>query len=157
MSAPAAPAAHRQWNTAQPLNHHSRDLHLESGVRISTPVYIDLSTSQRKDLLNAIRMKSTEQLEVSQPKSISGIAVSSYQAQQPQIEAYLGMTLDVLRTVIFQRGGIGIDLLLRMQSVAGIEYITQKDITKAFKARHDAIKAYSEEQTYAGSISAEAA
>ena len=61
---PAAPAAHRQWSTIQPLNHHSRDLHLETGVRVSTPVYVDLTTSQRKDLLNAIRTAAAAQVEV---------------------------------------------------------------------------------------------
>jgi hypothetical protein len=145
---PSAPVNHRQWNQTKPLNHHTRDFTTESGVRVSNPVYVDLTTTQRKDLLNLIRTRCYETIDVTQQETQSGIRTVSSANRQGEIEGYLGMSLDVLRTVIFARGGLEVSLLLRLQSVAGFEVITTKELMAGLKAKQDLIKAYVTENKF---------
>ena len=67
---------------------------------------------------------------------------------QGEVERYLGMTLEVLRTVLFSRGGLPIDLCLRLQNVSGVEVLTEADIKKAFKERQSAVLSYLKEFTF---------
>ena len=148
MTTPSAPPTHRQWNTNLPLNHHSRDFTTEAGVRVSNPIYVDLTTTQRKDLLNAIRTRCFEPVEETQTGTVSGIRTVSSASQQPAIEGYLGLSLDVLRTVIFARGGLEIGLLIRLQSVAQMEVISQKELLAGLKSKMDIVKSYIAENQY---------
>lgn len=126
----------------QPINSAVNDFNTPDGCRISVPVYIDLTTVQRKQLLNGVRERLMKQQAETKPPSASGISVVTNTAGATDIETYLGLTIDVLRTVIFQRGGIEISLLLRLQEVAGIEMVSQKDITSAFNSRKKLIGDY---------------
>ncbi|QNI75606.1 hypothetical protein [Synechococcus sp. MVIR-18-1] len=49
------------------------------------------------------------------------------------------MQPDVLRGVLFQRGGLALDLIIRLQQVAGMEVLTEADIKKAFSARQKSV------------------
>lgn len=143
-----APDTFRQWQRIPPLNSATNDHNTDSGVRISLPCYIDITMQQRKDLLNACREKAQSQVISSTPASMTGIRVETTSNTQSEMESYIGMSLDVLRGVIFSRGGIEVGLLLRLQEVTGIQLVTDKDFTAAFKARQGLIKAYTKDYPY---------
>ena len=142
------PSNVRNWRSVPPVNSGQNDFTNKGGVRISLPIYLDITTSQRKEILNACRELNKSQAIHSAPNSISGITTSTASGAIADIEAYIGMTLDVLRGVIFQRGGIEAGLLLRLQAVTGIEYVTEKDFTDAFKARQAFVKNYIKDYPY---------
>ena len=148
MTTIAAPQIHRPFNNAKPLNSASLDYTNSQGIRVSLPVYIDLSITQRKDLLNGVRAVANESSEVATPNTQSGISVASYSSKQGAVEAFIGMSLDVLRTVLFARGGLQLDLVLRLQQVAGIELVNEKDITAACKQRLDTVKSYIKQNVF---------
>ena len=147
MQQPSAPATVRNFQT-KPLNHHSQDSYTKDGVRISTPVYIDLTQVQRKSLLNAVRSKCNEPAPVRTPVTASGISVQSSASQQAEIESFLGVSVDVLRQVLFTRGGIDIALLLRLQAVSGLEVVSVKEIAAALKSKTELIKGYAADHVY---------
>ena len=64
------------------------------------------------------------------------------------VESYLGMSLDVLRTALFSRGGLNIDLALKLQSVTGIELVSLKDIKSALTAKGKFIENWLKEYSY---------
>lgn len=128
------------------INSSANDFTSKAGVRISLPCYVDLTTSQRKELLNGAREAVSATTSTS-PKSISGISVETVTRASSDVEAYIGMDLDILRGVLFQRGGLEVSLVLRLQEVTGITFVSDKDFTAAFKARHDLIKEYSKSLT----------
>lgn len=139
----SAPSTFRQFQNIPPINRAANDYMCESGVRICVPVYIDPPTALRKDVLNQIREIAKAPLEATQqPDTITGIQVVSYSTRQPEIEAYLGMSLDNLRNVLFQRGGLEVSLVLKLQQVTGIELVVDKDVTAAFKARQNLVKTF---------------
>lgn len=129
------------------INSASNDHVTEQGVRISLPCYIDVPFTKRKEVLNKLRELSSNRYR-SQPHTMSGITVETFANSHVDIEAYLGMTIDVLRTVIFQRGGMEVSLILRLQEVTGIELVSPKDFTTAFKLRQDIIKSYIKEYPF---------
>jgi len=132
----AYPSTVRKWNNDKPLNATFNDFHTEQGVRISQPIYIDLPTSTRKELLNGVRSISNEPAEVEQTvNTVSDIRTISSSTRQPEVESFLGMSLDILRGVLFQRGGLSADLVFRLQQVTGIEVVNEKDVKAAFKQR----------------------
>ena len=96
------------------INNAGNDYLNEQGVRISLPCYCDLTTSQRKELLNAVRSIASGTVK-SEPSTISGLTVETASNQESDIESYLGVSLEVLRGVLFQRGGLEVSLLLRLQ------------------------------------------
>ena len=143
-----APDTVRQWKRIPPINAAGNDYISKDGVRISLPCYIDITMQQRKSLLNACRDACSSQVITSEPDSMSGIRVETTSNQQSDLESYLGMSLDVLRGVIFQRGGIEAGLLLRLQEATGVELVSEKDFNAAFKARLDVIKKYTSNYPY---------
>jgi hypothetical protein len=151
MTSIKAPNVSRQWQRVPPINAAINDYMTVDGVRISTPVYVDLSTNQRKELLNGVRSAVQSSVSVSTPDSASGIRVETANGTTSDVESYLGISMDVLRTVIFQRGGIECGLLLRLQEVTGIEYVAQKDFNAAFKSRQTIIKDYTTNHPFEGS------
>ena len=147
MTTIAAPAVHRQWNKVKPLNHYTNDFTNTDGVRVSTPLYVDVPTMLRKQAFNAIR-EACSDVSDNGEQTNNNVTVVSFSTNQPAIEAYLGMSLDVLRGVLFQRGGLALDLILRIQSVTGQTLISEKDLTAAFKQKHDIVKAYMKENPF---------
>ena len=142
------PSTVRNWATRKPLNHYTTDYHNDGGVRISLPLYLDVPNSDRKRLLNAVREVCATQAITTPENQHGGIKVVASQSMQPEVEAYLGISLDVLRTVLFARGGLNADLLFRLQEVTGIVLVTEKDISAAFTARKKQIKTYIEENKF---------
>ena len=143
-----APYTVRQWQRIPPINSAANDYTNKAGVRISLPCYVDLTMQQRKEILNACRDECSSQVISSEPASMSGITVETTSNQQSKLESYVGMSLDVLRGVIFSRGGIEAGLLLRLQEATGIELVSEKDFSAAFKARLDVVKQYTSNYPY---------
>jgi hypothetical protein len=129
------------------LNSASNDYTTDSGVRVCTPVYVDIPVNERKTLLNLVRHKAME-MNVSEVKSKSGISVATSTNQLSNIESYLGCSLEVLRSLIFSRGGLACDLVLKLQSLTGYEVLSLKDLDQALKHRLNTIKEYTKENTY---------
>ena len=143
-----APDTFRQWQRIPPINSAAHDYTNDSGVRISIPCYIDITMQQRKDILNACRDACNSQVISSTPASMTGLRVETTSNVQSEMESYLGMSFDVLRGVIFQRGGIEAGLLLRLQEISGLQLVSDKDFTAAFKARQSVIKSYTKDYPY---------
>jgi hypothetical protein len=129
------------------LNSASNDYTTDTGVRVCIPLYIDIPITERKTLLNFVRHKAME-MNVSEVKSRSGISVATSTNQLSNIEAYLGCSLEVLRSLIFARGGIACDLVLKLQALTGYEAISMKEIDAALKHRLNTIKEYAKVNTY---------
>ena len=145
----AAPAVHRNWTERPVLNCAQMDYMTEEGVRLGLPLYVDLPTQKRKELLNGVRSVCSQQVVAEPPAgSIGGIKVAQSQSLQPKVEAFLGVSVDVLRTILFSRGGLQADLLFRLQEVTGLTYITEKDFAAAFKARQGQVKDYLKTQKF---------
>ena len=119
-----------------------------NGVRVSLPCYLDLTVAQRKQLLNAVREACTAVAQVKASRSASGLTVESSTSATNDVEAYLGMSLDVLRTALFSRGGLQVDLVLKLQSVTGIELVSVKDIKAALTAKGKFIDNWLKEYSY---------
>ena len=130
----------------KPINSSANDFTNAGGVRISLPCYVDLTMTQRKELLNGVR-EAISATNTSSPKSLSGITVETVTNAASDIETYIGMNIDILRSVLFQRGGLEVSLVLRLQEVTGLTFITDKDFASAFKSRHDLIKKYTKSLT----------
>ena len=131
-----------------PTNAATNDTYSNNGTRISLPIYCDISQQDRKLMLNGIRTAIYAQAPTTTPNSVTGLQVVNATNGQHDVEAYLGMSLDVLRTVLFSRGGLPLDLVLRLQSVSGLEVLTEKDIKAAFKERQANILSYMKENSY---------
>ena len=139
----SAPSTFRHYQSIPPINRADNDYMSEAGTRDCIPVYVDCPIAVRKELLNKVRELASAPIEATQqPDSMSGISVTSYSTRQPEIESYLGMTLDNLRNHLFQRGGMEVSFLLKLQSVTGITVVTDKDFTTAFKNRQALVKGF---------------
>ena len=121
------------------INHHTNDYITDSGVRICTPLYLDLSQQQRKTLLSELRTRAAE-MSASNPVTRSGISVESTNGVSAAITQFLGVDLEMVRQVLFQRGGLSAELVLRLQEITGVEVVSTKEIEAAFKARVKLIK-----------------
>lgn len=130
-----------------PLNSAGNDYISTDGVRISASTYIDLSQTQRKVLLNAVRDLASATVEET-PRTQSGIKVATVSSGLSQVETYLGCSLGTLRELIFSRGGVSIDLVLKLQQATGLEFVTYKDIEQGFKAKLALIKAFAASNPY---------
>lgn len=125
----------------EPINSAANDYYNEDGTRFSLPFYLDLPNQKRKELLNAVR--ETIQLTTtttSEVPSLSGIKVESYTGNS--VEQYIGMDIAVLRGVLFQRGGLPADLVLRIQAVTGASVVTEAELKKAFDTRKKKVLSY---------------
>ena len=121
-----------------PLNASVNDTTNDEGVRVSVPVYVDLTHNQRKEILNNLRAKAayTEYT----PHTASGISTVTTVTPTTDIESFIGMSIEVLRGVIFQRGGMPVDLVLRLQTAAGVEFVNEAMIKKAFSSKQKLIQ-----------------
>ena len=131
--------------TTKHINHFSNDLTTKEGVRICTPLYVDLTTAQRKEILNKVREVAYEPAAVSIPPTQSGITVENYSNRENEIVMRLGMDLANLRNALFQRGGLSVDLVLKLQAITGLVFVDQKTFAAAFKQKQAAIKSFMEE------------
>ena len=126
------------WNTKpfEPLNSAACDYHSEDGVRFSLPFYLDLSQQQRKQLFNAVRTTiAATTKSTSVPKSRSGISVETFSHGEYSLEQYIGLSIDLIRTLIHSRGGIPADMIVRIQAVTGEVIVTDAQLKKAFDTR----------------------
>ena len=137
---PAYKTTVRQFQQTPVLNAAANDFVNSNGVRVSTPLYIDLTIQQRKELLNHVRNAQRVTAQVKASDSHTGLTVETSSSNTSNVESYLGMNLDVLRAALFSRGGVPIDLCLKLQSVTGIEFLSAKDISTAFKAKEKQVK-----------------
>ena len=119
-------------------NSHLNDYYTQDGTRVCLPIYIDVPMSKRKELLNGIRDAQNSETTSSKPSTVSGLTVETKNPRS-NVHDFLGMQPDVLRGVLFQRGGLALDLIIRLQQVAGMEVLTEADIKKAFSARQKSV------------------
>ena len=124
------------------VNNYNNDYLTQSGVRICTPLFIDLTNSQRKQLLNAVREVSTK-TNITETRTQSGIRVETNSGAMNSVELYLGTSIDLLRSLLFTRGGLAVDLVLKLQEVTGLEMVSVKEIEAAMKTRINLVKNYS--------------
>ena len=144
-----APTTSRPFQRTTPVNSSGNDFMTESGVRLSTPVYCDLPNSLRKELFNGVRTACTAPSNArTATASVSGISVEESSNRAPDVESYLGMNIDTLRAVLFSRGGIPVDLVLRLQAISGLVFVTEKEFNAALKKRGTIIKNYITENTF---------
>ena len=145
---PAAQKTVRQWAKTPPLNGAGRDFYSSSGSRICMPIYVDVPHTLRKAWLNVLRdMCST--MMTSTPSTISGLQVDTASNSTSDVESYLGMSLDTLRTaVLFQRGGLPIDLVLKLQHLTEVEAVTDKELVAAFRNRQSDVKVFIQENPF---------
>ena len=129
------------------LNSATNDYTTPTGVRISTPCYVDLTTSQRKELLNAARDLAHSTSE-STPRTQSGISVVSTNGGLNQLEMYLNAGFDIVRTQLFQRGGVNLDLIIKLQNATGLEVVSVKELEAALKSKAAIIKEYVAQNPY---------
>jgi hypothetical protein len=131
------------------LNSSDLDTTTSEGIRVSLPCYVDPPMNLRKNILNLIRTECNRFETVEQPRSQSGIVVSHSQSQATKVDQYLGLSVEhVLRGVLFSRGGMPIDLILRLQEVAGVKLITEEEIIQAFDQRKQQVLDYVKHHPY---------
>ena len=126
------------------LNHSANDYISSEGVRFCQPLYIDPPSHVRKEVYNVVRSLCETSTDVTQTPTASGITVETSCSNQHAVEAFLGCSLEMLRSHIFVRGGMQLNLWLKLQTLTSIEAFTQKDFTAAFKARAATVKAFTE-------------
>jgi hypothetical protein len=133
----------------EPLNAAKSDYYTDSGCRVSTVLYLDVPMEKRKLLYNALRTKVELEAFTSTPATRSGIqTVTANSSALSQIESYVGVTMSVLRGVLFQRGGVALDLILRIQEASGVEVITAKELGAALDNRKKQVVNYIKENPF---------
>ena len=108
-----------------------------SGVSISTPVYIKLTSDQSKQYLNAFRkVVAKERSELGYddtPKTVGQLAVET--KTTPPLtpsEQELGMTEDSIRYALFSRQGTPERLILKLSKITGVYVTTRQEIEQVF-------------------------
>ncbi|WP_162175621.1 hypothetical protein [Synechococcus sp. KORDI-52] len=93
----------------------------------------------RKEMLNNILSLASEAV-IREVESATGIKVSGLTNAEAAVEGFLGVTVDVLRNVLFQRGGLPTDVVLKIQEITVVTDVTDKDLVAATKAKLAVIK-----------------
>lgn len=127
------------FNPSLRVNSAQSDYIAENGARISTPIYYDASPTQLKELYNKVRTVASTPIS-NTVKSVSGISVDNYGSSQLRVEQHLGCNLEILRGILFARGGVNIDLILKIQQVIGEEVVSVKELEAAFKTKLAVVK-----------------
>lgn len=133
------------------VNSAQTDYLSDSGARISTPIYFDANPTQLKDLYNKVRTVAATPIS-NTVKSVSGISVDSYGSAQQAVEQHLGCNLEILRSVLFSRGGVNIDLILKIQQVIGEEVVSVKELEAAFKTKLNVVKEILKNNTFTNGL-----
>jgi hypothetical protein len=111
----------------------------DNGCAISTPFYINPTTDQTKQLLNAFRaVKQKQLLEAgfnNEPVVSPGGLVIQTNTTPPlaPIETEIGMNEESLRHVLFARQGIPERLVLKLQRLTGVYLVTREQIEDTFQ------------------------
>lgn len=133
----------------EPLNAAKNDYYTDKGVRVSTVLYVDVPNEIRKSLYSALRSKVEMEAFTATPATKSGITtVTANSAALSKIEAYIGISMSVLRSVIFARGGVALDLILRIQEATGLEVISAKELGAALDARKKQVVSYTKDYPF---------
>ncbi|AII49533.1 hypothetical protein KR52_10315 [Synechococcus sp. KORDI-52] len=90
-------------------------------------------------MLNNILSLASEAV-IREVESATGIKVSGLTNAEAAVEGFLGVTVDVLRNVLFQRGGLPTDVVLKIQEITVVTDVTDKDLVAATKAKLAVIK-----------------
>lgn len=137
-------------NRPEPLNSSKLNYTNDEGVRVSLPIYIDLTTTQRKELFNGVRTAAQNATTATNTtRSISGLVVEHAATNQSSVEQFLGMTVDNLRMVLFSRGGLSADLVIKLQAVAGVEFVNEKQLAQALTDRKKQVSEFIKANSYA--------
>jgi hypothetical protein len=109
----------------------------DNGCAISCPFYINPTSDQTKQLLNAFRRIKTQQLiELgfnTETTSKSGIVVdTAVKPPTTPIEEELGMNEEALRYVLFGRQGIQERLFIKLQRLTGVYLITRQQVVDTY-------------------------
>ena len=108
-----------------------------NGLSISTPIYINLTTEQGKQLLNAFRtVVANQRRELGyedKPKSVGQLSVETKTTPPlTQAEKDIGMTEESLRYALFARQGTPERLVLKLCSITGVFFTTRQEIEEVF-------------------------
>ncbi len=108
-----------------------------TGLSISTPIYINLTTEQGKQLLNALRnVVAKQRIEMgydNSPKSVGQLSVETKTTPPlTPAEEELGMTEESLRYALFARQGTPERLVLKLCSITGVYFTTRQEIEEVF-------------------------
>ena len=111
---------------------------LENGQSVSSPIYINLTTEVKKDLLNRFReIKTQQQIQAGYnpiSTSKSGVSVvDNTKAPMTPIEHELGMDEHNLRLALFSRTGLPEVQILKLQEATGVELVTRQMIEQTQK------------------------
>ena len=124
----------------------------ESGASISCPFYINLTTDQKKLLLNTFRSIKQRQLAGlgydNKPRQEGSISVVTAQAvPQAPIEIESGVNEENLRLLLFSRQGVQERLILNLQRICGVEFVTKEQVIHTFQAWTDYLFDYGHQNT----------
>ena len=106
-----------------------------SGLAISCPIYLTLTTEQSKALLNGFREIKRQQLNdlgYNDTRTNDGLTVvTAGDIPQTAIERECGFTEDALRQIIFGRQGISERTVLNLQRLTGVQVVSKDEIKQA--------------------------
>ena len=142
------PSKVRPYKKIVPLNSSDNDFFNDQGVRLSSAVYCDLPLTLRKQLLNEVRQLCSTKVSATKSSTPSGLQVVEASSEEARVESFIGMTVDNLRNVLFQRGGLNVDLVLRLQAVTGLTFVTEKDFAESSKNKVSLIKKFVKDNSF---------
>jgi hypothetical protein len=122
--------------TATKIKAQSVNSTFVDGTRISCPVYVGVSPSMAKAILNSIRAKvSAGSSPVTTP---GGLVISTMQTTQEEqaLTARLKLDINTLRMLLFssEQRGLPLDLAMRVQhEVPEIPFISEQQLRDAFE------------------------
>ena len=106
-----------------------------SGIAVSTPIYITLTSDQRKALLNRFRQIKQEQLAttnclVDDPGEASkrSDGTDAQATGLTLVEDLLGVPEEHLRYGLFSRNGMPERLVVSLQRITGLELVNRREI-----------------------------
>ena len=106
-----------------------------SGLAISCPIYLTLTTEQSKALLNGFREVKRQQLNelgYNDTRTTDTLTVvTAGDIPQTTIERDCGFTEDALRQIIFGRQGIAERTVLKLQQLTGVQVVSKDEIKQA--------------------------
>lgn len=108
-----------------------------NGLAISTPIYLNLTQDQGKQLLNAFRTVVANQRKElgydDTPKSVGHLSVET--KTTPPItpaEQDLGMSEEALRYALFSKGGTAERLVLKLCRITGVYVTNRQELEQVF-------------------------
>ena len=111
-----------------------REIH-STGIAVSTPIYITLTSDQRKALLNRFREIKQEQLATTNclandPGEVSKQSddADAQATGLTPVEDLLGRSEEHLPYALFSRNGISERLVVKLQRITGLELVNRREI-----------------------------